>query len=105
MHLVLTHFPDGRIVTPRPTWAAILAARSFFPPLATFKAWILAAAFLRSTLGAGFLLVFCAGFRGFLAAAAGTVLDFFALVAVAAVGKPLAFVRLADFIILPGSCQ
>jgi hypothetical protein len=34
----LTHFPDGRIVTPRKIAAANAAARSFLPPLAALTA-------------------------------------------------------------------
>lgn len=45
----LTHFPDGRIVTPRKIAAASAAALSFFPPLAAFTAAIAAADFCRST--------------------------------------------------------
>jgi hypothetical protein len=47
---LLTHFPDGRIVTPRKMAAAKAAALSFLPPLAAFTAAILAAAFCRSIL-------------------------------------------------------
>lgn len=36
--LVRTHFPDGRIVTPRKIAAASAAARSFLPPLAALTA-------------------------------------------------------------------
>ena len=45
----LTHFSDGRNVTPRKIPAAHSAALSFFPPLAAFTAAIAAADFCRST--------------------------------------------------------
>jgi hypothetical protein len=48
----LTHFPEGRIVTPLRIAAANAAALSFIPPLAALTAAIVAAAFSRSTSSA-----------------------------------------------------
>lgn len=48
--VLLTHFPDGRIVTPLKIAAAKAAALSFFPPLAAFTFCIVAAAFCLSAL-------------------------------------------------------
>jgi hypothetical protein len=49
----LTHFPEGRIVTPLRIAAANAAALSFIPPLAALTAAIVAAAFSLSTSSIG----------------------------------------------------
>ena len=70
----LTHFPDGRIVTPRKIAAASAAALSFFPPLAAFTAAIAAADFCRST---GSLNTGAAVFDFFFKLFKGDFFDFF----------------------------
>ncbi len=61
----LTHFPDGRMVTPRMIAAANTAAFSFFPPLA---ACIAAADFCREAEETFFFDFLVGDFRGFFAA-------------------------------------